>query len=165
MNFKSNKGVVGIDIAIAMIILMVTVPTMFGIAYNVTKDNNYARRESYAVKIATEIIETAKATEFDEISFKSDSLFIEELDKNYKKSSKLDSETEEEIYEYTYYTCEGNDEEHYQIQIGLSKNGDETSQQDLAKKIKVTVIYPVGNKEKEIDISTVIENTKSEDVH
>ncbi len=163
MNFKSNKGVTGIDIVIAMLILMVTVPTMFGIAYNLTKDNNYGRRESYAVKIATEIIETAKATEFDEISFKSGSLFTEELDKNYKKTSKIDSETEEEIYEYTYYTCEGNDKEHYQIQIGLLKKSD--AQQDLAKKIKVTVIYPVGNKEKEIDISTVMENTKSEDVH
>ena len=146
-------------------ILVIAVPTMFGIAYNLTKDNNYARREASAVKIATDIIETAKLTEFDEISFNSNSLFLEELNKNYTKSSKLDIEKEEEFYEYTYYMCEGNDKEHYQMQIGLFKNNDETNQQNLVKKIKVTVIYPVGNEEKAIDISTVIENTKSEDVH
>lgn len=165
MNFKSNKGVVGVDIVIAIMILVITVPTMFGIAYNLVKDNNYARREAFAVKIATDIIETAKSTEFEKISFNTDSLFVEELNKKYDTSSKVPSETEEEFYEYTYYKCEGNDKEHYQIQIGISKSGDETTKRILVKKIKVTVIYPVENKEKEIDISTVIENTKSEDVY
>ena len=33
MNLRNNKGYTGIDIAIAMIIILIFVPTIFGIVY------------------------------------------------------------------------------------------------------------------------------------
>lgn len=59
-----------------------------------------------------------------------------------------------------YYSAVVDDEEHYQIQIGLKNYyPSDTEQEDLIKEINVLVIYPVGNTLKNINISTVLKNT------
>ena len=56
MNLKSSKGFIGTDLTVAMIIIIITIPTIFGILYNIAKSNNYAKRQAYAVKIATDVL-------------------------------------------------------------------------------------------------------------
>ena len=79
------------------------------------------------------------------------------LNEKYNVSTYSNDDTEEDGYDYTYYEAQGNDEEHYQIQIALTNNNNQAK--NKIKKIKVTVFYSVGNKEKSIDISTIINNS------
>ena len=76
MNLRKNNGITTIDFSVAIMILLVTIPVMFGIAYNFLKDDNYAIREATAVRVATEVIEMAKSTNFDEITLNDESSFI-----------------------------------------------------------------------------------------
>ena len=76
MNLKKNRGAATLDVSIAVIILLATIPVMFGVAYNFLKDNNYARRQGKAVQIATDVIEIAKSTEFEGLTLEEESEFI-----------------------------------------------------------------------------------------
>ena len=152
MNFRKNNGVAGIDVAVAVIVLVTLIPTMFGVTYNLLKSNNSAKRKSTAVKIATDVIETAKAVEYEELEL-NESAFTKKLDQKYTKSTYNNAEYEDEQYEYTYYETQGTNDEHYQIQVGILNN----KQASLLKKVKVMVFYSTGNKEKTIDISTIIQ--------
>ena len=46
MNLKNNKGYVGIDASIAVLILLIIIPTIAGMIYNVNKTNNLIDRKS-----------------------------------------------------------------------------------------------------------------------
>lgn len=157
MNLKNNKGYTGVDISVAMIIILIFIPTIFGIVYNIQKTNTYVERESEAVKIATDIIEKAKSFEYSNLELTS--LYQELLNNNYLESSyTLNGQTGEN---YRYLSKKGSKDEHYQIQIYLENYypEDVVNKEDLVKKIKVTVIYPIGNTTKTIDISTLIKNS------
>lgn len=159
MNFRKNNGFTGIDISITMIIILIFIPTVFGIVYNIQKTNVSIKRESKAVSIAVDVLEIAKAEEYQNVNLESSS-FLTNLSKNYSASTYTNPETEDSNYEYIYYAMTGEENEHYQIQIGLQNYyPSSTEQEDLIKKIKVTVFYPVGNTIKNIDISTILQNT------
>lgn len=160
MNFRKNNGFTGIDISISMIIILIFIPTVFGIVYNIQKTNVSVKRESKAVSIAIDVLEIAKSKPYDAVKLEASSDFLTSLNKNYSQSTYTNSSTEESDYEYIYYSLTGEDDEHYQIQIGLQNYyPSSTEQEDLIKKIKVTVFYPVGNMIENIDISTVLQNT------
>ena len=159
MNLKNNKGYTGIDISVAMIIILIFIPTIFGIVYNIQKTNSYVERESQAVKIATDILETAKTSEYDNLNITN--LYQELISKNYSTSTyTINGQTGEN---YRYLSKTGSKDEHYQIQIKLEnyypEDVDVIDREDLVKKIKVTVIYPTGNTTKTIDICTLIKNS------
>lgn len=160
MDFKKNNGFTGIDISISMIIILIFIPTIFGIVYNIQKTNSSVKREAKAVDIATDILEIAKAENYNDITLESDSNFLIDLNGKYSTSTYTNSETHEENYEYVYYSAIGEDDVHYQIQIGLMNYyPSSTETEDLVKKIKVVVFYPIGNTQKTIDISRVFKNT------
>ena len=81
------------------------------------------------------------------------------LNENYSVSTYSSKDTEEDGYNYMYYQAQGNDEEHYQIQIAITNSDNIKQMQGNIKRIKVKVFYSVGNKEKSIDLSTIIKNT------
>lgn len=51
MNYRKNNGFAGIDISISMIIILIFIPTIFGVVYNIQKTNTSVKRESTAVSI------------------------------------------------------------------------------------------------------------------
>ena len=65
MNFKSNKGYTGADISIALIILLIFIPTIGAIIFNITLANNNTKRKVVAMNFATSILELAKETDYD----------------------------------------------------------------------------------------------------
>ena len=79
MNLKKDRGAASLDVAIAVIILLATIPVMFGVAYNFLKDNNYARRQGKAVQIATDVVEIAKLTDFEGLTLEEESEFTRKL--------------------------------------------------------------------------------------
>ena len=52
---KKNNGFAGIDISISMIIILIFIPTIFGIVYNVGKTNAEVKRKTKAISIAHDI--------------------------------------------------------------------------------------------------------------
>ena len=157
MNLRNNKGFSGIDITIAVLIIVIFVPTIFGITYNIQVTNGTIKREYYAISIATDVLETAKSIDFNSVTLENDSIFIQKLNSKYQSSQT--TYEEEPDYEYIYYSTTGTKEESYQIQIGLMNYSPEgETEKDLVKRVKVTVIYPVANTTKTINISTVLQN-------
>lgn len=67
MNLRKNKGFTGIDISITMLIILIFIPTIFGISYNIQKTNHSIERESEAIDIMVLYLENAKSQNFDDI--------------------------------------------------------------------------------------------------
>ena len=68
MNFRNNKGFTGIDISVAVIVILIFIPTVFGIVYNMQKTRVKTERQAEAVDIATNILETVKNTAYGEVN-------------------------------------------------------------------------------------------------
>lgn len=166
MNFRRNKGFASIDISITMIVILIFIPTIFGIVYNIQKTNNEVERKSQAVNIGIDVLELAKSMEYNQIELDNDTenkQFLESLNNNYDTSDYRNTNTEEDGYKYMYYTATGKRNEHYQIQIGLKNyypsDIEEDKKEDLVKQLKVRVIYPVGKSQKDVDFSMTLQNT------
>lgn len=158
-NLKKNGGFTGIDVSISMIIILIFIPTVFGVVYNIQKTNANIKRQSNAVSIASRILETVKTERYSDISV-SESLLASDISRIYKSSEYKNTEKEENGYSYMYYSTTGDENEHYQIQVGIKNYyPTETENEDLVKLVKVRVFYPVGDKIKDIDISTVVQNS------
>ena len=150
MNLRNNKGMTGIDISISIIIILLFIPTTFGIVYNIQKNNNAIVSESVALKIATDILETAKVLNYQDVSLTANSLFVTQLSNRYRLVNLAGGE-----FSYT-----GEKNEQYKIILNI-ENYVPTGREefDFVKKLKVTINYPVGNKNKTVEISTVVKNT------
>ena len=60
MKIKNNKGFVGVDTSIAIIILLIFIPTITAMIYNINKENKNVERKSKALNFAVNVMETAK---------------------------------------------------------------------------------------------------------
>ena len=163
MNLKNNKGYTGIDISVAMIIILIFVPTIFGIVYNLQKTRARTEREASAINIATDILEIAKSLNYEEINL-SDGTFKTSLDSIYTSSNyNSNIDISEEDYTYVYYTyADDENNVHYRIQVGVliyfPESETNPSTDGLIKQVKAIVTYPIGNTTKSINISTVLQN-------
>lgn len=153
MNLKNNKGYAAEDILISVIVLLLFVPTIFGISYNIKKANNEVKRKTEAINIASSILEEVKTKKYEEISLQENQTIITGLSSVYITSTYNNPEYSETGYNYNYYTKIGTDEEHYIVQIGAKKYGE----QDVLKIVKVRVIYPVGKDTKAVDMSMAVQ--------
>lgn len=162
IKLKGNKGYTGIDISIAIIIILIFVPTIFGIVYNLQKTRSRTEREATAINIATDILEIAKSFDYRDIIV-SGGTFIEALSDKYITSDEnSDIDVLEDDYSYAYYTYTDENNVHYRIQVGVLKYFPESetnpSTDGLVKQVKAIVTYPIGNTTKSINISTVLQN-------
>ena len=147
MNLRSNKGFTGSDILISIVVLIIFIPTIFGVVYNVNKTNKHIIRESRAVNIATEILESAKTIGVQGVTLADDEEFCMELISRRYELQETDGTN-------AVFTYEGENEEHYRVSVTLTYPNDEEN--DLVKLITVEVEYPIGNTTKTIEISTVL---------
>jgi hypothetical protein len=60
MNFRKNQGFAGVDISISVIIILIFIPTIFGIVYNIGKTNGDLKRKSKAVDIRSRYFRNCK---------------------------------------------------------------------------------------------------------
>ena len=155
MNFKSNKGYTGIDISIAMIIILVFIPTIFGIVYNLQKIRSRTERETIAVNIATDVLEIARSLNYSEVFISNENSEFKTLLNNKYSNMQNSNNT---------VNCNYSDVNniHYKIQVTVSNyypaDIEVQDQNDLVKQITAEVMYPVGNSTKSINISTVLQN-------
>lgn len=142
MKLKNNKGYTGIDSSIAIIIILIFVPTIFGIVYNLQNTRARTERKVTALNIATDILEIVRSLDYSDINLEYNGTLKNSLNNKYTTSdynSSIDSS--EEGYAYTYYTHEGENNVHYRIQLGILKyvpeNVIDTTTDGFLKKLKL----------------------------
>ena len=167
MNLKNNKGFTGVDISVAMLIILTLIPTIFAIIYSIQKTSVFTERKAESVKIATDIIEIAKSmNNLENI----DSLYNELINNNnyFTSTYTIDGQTGDN---YRYLFKIGNKNVNYQVQIYLESyypnNVELENRKELVKQLKVTVIFPQGKITSSSSISAVIvsKDTTPEQVH
>ena len=157
-NLRKNNGFAGIDISISMIIILIFIPTIFGIVYNIGKINSNIKRKSSAVSLATEVLEVVKSEKYDDVVTTNGKL-CNDLKAKYAESDYKNEEKEEAGYSYKYFMSVGENSEHYQIQVGIKNYyPNDTENLDLVKQVKVRVFYSIGSEIKNIDIGMEVKN-------
>ena len=150
MNFKKNKGYVAVDAALAVFILVIMIPTITGMIYNINKNNKSIDRKTEAISIAVNTLEVAKGIGIEGMKAKTSDSIATDVITNLKN----------QLYSglsITDGTLE-KDSNTYKIAVTVEDYADTHTDatNDLVKTVKVIVTYKVGNKEENIELNTVI---------
>lgn len=154
MNFRSNKGYVMTDISIAVIILLILVPTIMGLVYNIGVNRRATETKSEAINIAVNAIEAAKGISLEELN---EQKVLEIL------------ETNSETYHYNFTDNDFTNKEgtiktekaSYKLLINVedfanSENAPQDVEPNIIKTVKATVEYRLRGKDQNIELSTVV---------
>lgn len=144
MDLRNKKGVTGIDISIAVIAILVFIPTIFGAIYNVRVTKNIIDRQAVSVAKAVEILEEAKGQNLEAVE------------------SYLKSKYTEGIGDGGFETTMIKDNVSYKIEVSYQKPSqyvESDIQTHLVKRIIVRITYPSGNTTKSVEISTILKKT------
>lgn len=140
MKFINNeKGFTLIDIIVALIIILLFMSLISVLFFNITKSSKSIERESHATFIATNIIEAYKSLNYDDV------LPIAE---NHEITDGTEIVPGQPIVIQDGYSA------FVTIQNYVPEGED--SNNDLVKKIIVTVKYKVANKEKSVQLESSV---------
>lgn len=134
MNLKSEKGVTGIDIAIAIIIVGLFIGIIVSLMYGINKSSSDIYKKTEATNYAISEIEKLKAEDFDTLETKQISGYIEGTP--YYRTIK--------IIDYA----------------DLEENKGQDKVKGLIKKVTVEILYKSGKEDKKVELSTVISKEK-----
>ena len=138
MNLRKNNGFTGIDISIAIIIVIIFAGVITTILYNFAIESKKVERKEQATSIMIDILEYAKGTNF------------ENLTADYLKSY-----INSKYSNLSGYTIDTKCENETDV---LQFNEINTDVTHVAKKVTVNVKYLVGKNEQNLDIYTWILN-------
>ena len=135
MNLKKENGVTGVDIAISIAIIMIFVSVIASLFYNVSSESTNLKRRAQATEYEIKEIENLKAKTMDdiannELSYEIPETNPEEIAPGYNKSVKIED----------YKELKGDD--------GIEEN--------IIKKITVTVSYKVNGKSESITLEAMV---------
>ena len=140
MSIKDEKGLTGVDIAISLIIITIFIAMIANLIATTNLTSQDAQRKSIATSYAIQEIEKIKANGY--VS-----------DYNSKGITSEEILNEEDIYNNSEFTG-------YHKKISIKDYvlivNDTTKQKDVVKEITVEISYKLGNKEKNVKISTYI---------
>lgn len=152
MNLKENRGYVGVDIAISVVILLILIPTITGMIYNINTSSHSTEIKAQAINIAVNAIEASKGLELEDLD---DESILTELQSIYNNPSNgteitTDAETGDIIITDQIAT--------YKLKFDIVDYSETNTDANpnMVKTVKATVTYKTGGKEKSIDISTVL---------
>ncbi|MBR3002025.1 MAG: hypothetical protein IKF38_00395 [Clostridia bacterium] len=154
MNIKNEKGYLGTDITVAIIIILLFISVTSSIFFNLTKSSKGIERESQATYIASEVIESVKLIPYSNLDITATQTQIIKNDDSYgyigNKGTivNLDGNIEIDAGYTCYITVENYVPENYQPQ-----EGEET---DYIKIVTVQVDYKLANEQKSITLKTSI---------
>ena len=132
MKIKNNKGVVGVDIAVAIVILITFVGIIVGMFSNLAVTSRRVERKTVATKLAVEVIEGIKTIEFAQIPYPS--MTVDQVNSLSGKSIAVQNG--------------------YSVNISI----DNTTYENLIKIVKVEVIFKDGNNSEKVVLETLIKN-------
>ena len=162
MNLKNNRGYTGTDILIATLVIMIFLPTIVSLIYNIQKNQNQTERKTYALNLATNVLEIAKSSNISTMNT-TDDVTVETNDfyNRLKESYELESEDLTQSENTLTFGTEDSSDNQYRVGIVIQDYKDyaitdlEDINQNIIKKITVTVIYRAGNNTKNVEISTL----------
>lgn len=131
MNIKSEKGITGVDISVAIIIILLFVSLTSTLVYNYAKNSKEVQRKSVATDMIIDILEYAKASNYDDLTV----AYMQNHINNNEKFQKNG----------------------YKVSVTV-ENYSETSGEE-SKKITATVKYLINKIEETSEIYTIIKNT------
>ena len=140
MLIKEEKGFTGIDIAISLIVITIFIAMIANLIANINLTAQDTNRKTIATSYAVQEIEKIKSQGY-----------IESYDS--KGITKEDILKEEDIYngsEFTGYNKK------VVIRDYVLVVNDTTKKSNIVKEITVNISYKVGNKEKNVKISTYV---------
>ena len=140
MNLKKNNGFVGVDISVALIILLILVPTITGMIYNINKKNNSMKRQAQATNIAVNVMESAKGINIEDLT-------VEALNEEICNLYSSDNANVLEINNVSYKL---------EITVTDYSETNTNAEPNKVKTVKAIVTYQVGGKEEQVELSTVI---------
>lgn len=146
MKLRNNKGYVMTDISIAVIILLILVPTIMGLVYNIGATKRATEAKAEAINIATNTIEAAKGLELEAINTQS---VLENIQTNIYKEKMTISENNGVIT---------TNKSSYKVSVDVADYADSHNevQPNVVKTITAKVEFRLGGKTQEITLRTVI---------
>lgn len=167
MNFRGNKGYTGIDISISIIILTIVIPIVSGMAYNLGKSRSNMEQKSYAINIASNILEQAKSInnleniyskEEDQVEENPDNIFITNLENNLEPTEQINQPGS--IIEFS---LQDQKQRRYKVTIDIvdfadadNSDSEVVFEKNYVKTVNVKVMYSLGKIIETIEMSTVI---------
>ena len=147
MKIRNNKGYVMTDISISIIILLILVPTIMGIVYNIGVTKRATEAKAEAINIATNTIEAAKGIDIANINVNS---VLENIKNNIYKEKMTISENNGVI---------NTNKSSYKVSVDVIDYADshtEDVQPNIVKTITAKVEYRLSGKTQEITLKTVV---------
>lgn len=143
MKIKDEKGFTGIDITVAVIIIMLFMTLIGTIFYNITASHRQLERKTEATYIAIDVMEKLKAQNYNDLivgEYNSNKITDEEYGKN--KTAKILKDAIEEGYS---------------LKVTIKNyNTPEENGYDLVKIITVKVEYKVGKDTENVELKTTV---------
>lgn len=137
MNFRSEKGFTGIDIAVSVVIIFIFISIIAMLSYRINSTSKEIQLKSDAIYVAINEIENAKSKGLEEFEGRSvadgNSVVVENV------------ETEKQGYYKTITVLDYTD---------LDGNADKTK--DIVKKVTIKITYMYKAKEQSVELSTLL---------
>ena len=148
MKIKNNKGITGVDVTIAVIILTIFVSLIANMFYNVSQIGNAVNRKSEATYVAVQVIEAVKQVDYDDLptgeTEDTTVITLEELNTLLSEENK--------IVLKNGYSVDINVENYKKIKG--ETEGEEL--EDILKRVTVTVKYNEKAKAQTVELTTVV---------
>ena len=141
MNFKENKGITGVDLSVALIIVVLFVGLIVTLTYNFSASSQEVNRKSQAINIAIQKVEELKGKPYDEITSGESTEYRDKNGQTINGNSGA--------YEVKTLVTKYSDSEYVPV-------GEKEKISDVIKIVNITVRYTVQSKEQKVEISTVI---------
>lgn len=139
MNLKNNRGITGVDLSIALVIVVLFVGLISTLAYNFSVTSQGINRKADAINIAIQKVEELKSTTYENI----------QSGENTEYRDKDGQTVSNGAYKITTKVTRYVDSEYVPEE-------DKSKILDVIKLVKVTVNYTVNGKGQDVAISTVI---------
>ena len=146
MNFRNNKGITGIDISIALIIMVLFVSLVSSLVYNHVVTSRGINRKATATNVAVNKIEELKLLPYTDLADK------EGVTTQYatQDGQLINSEGTTGPYKVITEIAK------YKNSIFSTDVPDRDNLQDVIEIVNVKVEYTVGNKNEKVEITTAI---------
>ena len=155
MNLRNNKGYVLTDVSVSIIILLIIVPVIMGIVYQISITQRTIETKTEAINIAVNAIEAAKGISIEELDEEKIIDVIKE-DENKTYTITDDVEDSKKIILKTF-DKNSDDKFSYQLSLNVEDFGVTLGENpNVVKTVSAVVNYRIKGEGKEISLKTVI---------
>ena len=155
MNLRNNKGYVLTDVSVSIIILLIIVPVIMGIVYQISITQRTIETKTEAINIAVNAIEAAKGISIEELD---EEKIIDVIKEDENKTYTITDDVEDSK-KIILKTLDKKSEDKFSYQLSLSvEDFGVTSGEspNVVKTVNAVVKYRIKGEDKEIKLSTVV---------